>query len=66
MNFQRSYPLSPPVATPGKDSTAVTAKIMKNCIYFYTYTIFNKLIFKKRQFSKIIIKLVNIYAYIFL
>ncbi len=66
MNFQRSHPLSPQVAAPGKVSTAVTAKIMQHCIYFYTYTIFNKLIFKKRQFLKIIIKLVYIYAYIFL
>ena len=62
MNFQPSHPLSPPVATPGKVSTAATAKIM--CNIAFIATLFNKLIVKKRQFSKIITKLVHIHVYI--
>ncbi len=64
MNFQLSRPLSPPVATPGKVSTAATAKIMCNIAFISTFY-FNKLIVQKRQFSKIINELVYIYAYIF-
>jgi hypothetical protein len=61
--LQPSHPLFPLVATPGKVSTAATAKIMYNIAFIST--LFNKLIVKKRQFSKIITKLVYIYAYIF-
>ncbi len=42
-------PLSPPVATPGKVSTAAAAKIMCNISFSFTLMqFFNKLIFKKR------------------
>jgi hypothetical protein len=64
MNFQPSPSLSLPVATPGKDSTAAAVKIIKiMCNIAFSFTLiqfFNKLIFKKRQFSKIVTKLVNI------
>jgi hypothetical protein len=57
-------PLSLPVATPGKDSTAAAVKIIKivcNIASIFTLIqFFNILIFKKRQISKIVTKLVYI------
>ncbi len=51
-------PLSLPVATPGKDFTAAAVKIIKMmCNIAFIFTLiqfFNKLIFKKRKFSKIV------------
>jgi hypothetical protein len=63
LNFQPFPPLSLPVATPGKASTAAAAKIM--CSIAFSFTLiqfFNKLIFTKRQFLKIVTTLVYIYA----
>ncbi len=52
-----AFPPSPYVATPAKVSTAATAKIMFNIEFIFVLRkLLNKLIFKKRLFSKIVLQ----------
>jgi hypothetical protein len=57
MNFQPSSPPLPHVATPAKVSTAKKTKIICNIEFIFVLKkLVNKLIFKKRKFSKIVLQ----------